>query len=201
MKNRLILASQSPRRYDLLSQVNLDVEVIPSKANEDFIEDETPEEHVLRLAETKAVKIATLYPDRWVLGADTVVTVDHLVLGKPENREESLNMLTQLSGREHRVLTGIFVCHLEKKKQDRLAVQTAVKVKPLTPLEMGWYVQTGEPFDKAGGYAVQGIGAFMIESVHGSYTNVVGLPLCESIQLLDRLGAVRMTELGIKVLD
>jgi septum formation protein len=201
MKNRLILASQSPRRYDLLSQVNLDVEVIPSKANEDFIEDETPEEHVLRLAEAKAVKIATLYPDRWVLGADTVVTVDHLVLGKPENREESLNMLTQLSGREHRVLTGIFVCHLEKKKQDRLAVQTAVKVKPLTPLEMGWYVQTGEPFDKAGGYAVQGIGAFMIESVHGSYTNVVGLPLCESIQLLDRLGAVRMTELGIKVLD
>jgi septum formation protein len=201
MKNRLILASQSPRRYDLLSQINLDVEVIPSKANEDFIEDETPEEHVLRLAEAKAVKIATLYPDRWVLGADTVVTVDHLVLGKPENREESLNMLTQLSGREHRVLTGIFVCHLEKKKQDRLAVQTAVKVKPLTPLEMGWYVQTGEPFDKAGGYAVQGIGAFMIESVHGSYTNVVGLPLCESIQLLDRLGAVRMTELGIKVLD
>ena len=201
MKNRLILASQSPRRYDLLTQVNLDLEVIPSEVNEEFTEGETPGEHVLRLAEAKAIKIGTLHPDRWVLGADTVVTIDHLVLGKPKDREEALGMLKQLSGKEHRVLTGLFVCHRKKGKQDRLLVQTAVRVKPLTLLEMEWYVRTGEPFDKAGGYGVQGVGAFMIESVHGSYTNVVGLPLCESIELLDRLGAARMTESGLQVLE
>jgi len=99
------------------------------------------------------------------------------------------------------VLTGFFVCHLEKTKSDKEAVQTAVKVKGLTPNEIDWYVQTGEPFDKAGGYAIQGMGAFMIESIRGSYTNVVGLPLCELIQMLSRLGAVTISEWGLRIAD
>jgi septum formation protein len=96
-------------------------------------------------------------------------------------------------------LTGFSVCHSEKGESDREAVQTLVRVKPLTSAEIAWYVQTGEPFDKAGGYAIQGIGSFMIESIQGSYTNVVGLPLCELIQMLNRLRAVTIADGGWQI--
>ena len=190
MGKRLILASRSPRRYELLKQVGLDFDVIPSRIEEDFIREESPQQHIIRLAEAKALDVGNQYPDRWVIAADTIVYIDRFVLGKPKNREEAMEMLRHLSGREHWVLTGFSVYHLEKGKRDREAVETAVKVKTLTPIEMEWYVETGEPFDKAGGYAIQGIGSFMIESIHGSYTNVVGLPMCELIQMLNRLGAI-----------
>jgi septum formation protein len=108
-------------------------------------------------------------------------------------------MIGHLSGREHWVLTGFSVCHLGKGKGDKEAVQTAVKMKTLTPAEIEWYVHTGEPFDKAGGYAIQGIGSFMIESIRGSYTNVVGLPLCELIEMLKRLGAIIISEFGMRI--
>jgi septum formation protein len=134
-----------------------------------------------------------------VTAADTIVYIDCFVLGKPKNREEAMEMLRHLSGREHWVLTGFSVYHLEKGKRDREAVETAVKVKTLTPIEMEWYVETGEPFDKAGGYAIQGIGSFMIESIHGSYTNVVGLPMCELIQMLNRLGAIKITHCKLQI--
>jgi len=190
MGNRLILASKSPRRYELLKQVGVDFEVIPSRIEEDYIKGESPRKHVLRLAEAKALDVGNQHPDCWVVAADTIVYVDHSILGKPKSREEARKMLRRLSGKEHRVLTGFSVHHLEKGKGDREAVQTSVKVKKLTQPEMDWYVKTGEPYDKAGGYAVQGIGSFMIESIKGSYTNVVGLPICELIQMLSRLGAV-----------
>jgi len=190
MKNQLILASKSPRRYELLKQMGLDFDAIPSGVKEDFVQGETPQDHVIRLAEAKALDVGGLYPDRWVIAADTIVYINGSILGKPKNREEALEMLRLLSGQEHWVLTGFSVRHLAKGKGDHGAVQTAVKVKTLSPVEMEWYIQTGEPFDKAGGYAIQGIGSFMIESIHGSYTNVVGLPLCELIQMLNRLGAM-----------
>jgi len=166
---------------------------------EDIVQKESPQEHVIRLAEAKARDVANGHPDRWVIAADTIVTINGTILGKPENREEALKMLHRLSGEEHWVLTGFSVCHLEKRKGDKEAVQTAVRMKNLTPAEMEWYVQTGEPFDKAGGYAIQGIGSFMIESIRGSYTNVVGLPLCELIQMLNRLGAIAITESGLRL--
>jgi len=190
MGNRLILASKSPRRYDLLKQAGLDFEVVPSRIEEDSVKDESPKRHVIRLAEAKALDVGSRYPDRWVVAADTIVYIDHLILGKPKNRGEAMEMLRRLSGREHWVMTGFSVHHLEKEMGDREAVKTAVKVKPLTPVEVDWYVQTGEPFDKAGGYAIQGAGSFMIESIRGSYTNVVGIPLCELIEMLSRLGAI-----------
>jgi septum formation protein len=96
-------------------------------------------------------------------------------------------------------MTGFSVHRREKEMGDREAVKTAVKVKTLTPNEVDWYVQTGEPFDKAGGYAIQGVGSFMIESIRGSYTNVVGLPICELIQMLSRLGAITISECGIRI--
>jgi septum formation protein len=190
MSSQLILASKSPRRYELLKQVGLDFEVVPSNVMEGFVQEISPEEHVIRLAEAKARDVAGGYPDSWVIAADTIVTIDGSILGKPRNREEAKEMLGQLSGREHHVLTGFSVYHFKKGKSDQEVVKTIVKVRGLTPAEREWYIRTGEPFDKAGGYAIQGIGSFMIESIRGSYTNVVGLPLCELIQMLQRLGAI-----------
>jgi len=199
MGSRLILASKSPRRYELLKQMGLDFEVIPSNVMEGFAQKVSPQEHVIRLAEAKARDVASEYPDSWVIAADTIVIINGSILGKPKNREDTMEMLHRLSGQEHWVLTGFSVCHLKKGKGDQEAVQTAVKMKTLTPAEMEWYVQTGEPYDKAGGYAIQGTGSFMIESIRGSYTNVVGLPLCELIQMLSRLGAITISECVMRV--
>ena len=199
MGYRLILASRSPRRYDLLKQVGLDFGVIPSEVLENFVRGESPEEHVIRLAESKALDVGTRYPDCWVIAADTIVYTDHSIFGKPKNRGEATEMLRRLSGQEHWVITGFSVRHMGKEMGDCGAVKTAVRVKTLTPVEMDWYVQTEEPFDKAGGYAIQGIGSFMIESIRGSYTNVVGLPLCELIQMLNRLRAITISECGIRI--
>ncbi len=190
MINQLILASKSPRRYELLTQVGLDFDVVPSGIEEDIVQGESPEQHVLRLAKAKGLDVGSQYPDRWVVAADTIVHINGSILGKPKNHGEALQMLSRLSGKEHWVMTGFSIHHLVKKKVDVEAVQTAVKMKTLTPVEMEWYVETGEPFDKAGGYAIQGIGSFMIEMIRGSYTNVVGLPLCELIEMLNRLGAI-----------
>ena len=199
MAGRLILASRSPRRCDLLKQVGLDFDVIPSGVEEDSIQGESPHEHVLRLAEAKAKDVGRRCPNCWVIAADTIVYINSSILGKPGNRDEAIEMLHCLSGKEHWVLTGFSVRHFEKGRADRQAVQTAVKVKTLTPAEIEWYIQTGEPFDKAGGYAIQGIGSFMIESIRGSYTNVVGLPLSELIQMLNCLGALTISEYGFQI--
>jgi len=194
MDSRLILASHSPRRQDLLKQVGLEFEVVPSGVVENFVQAESPRQHVIRLAEAKAREVASKHSNCWVVAADTVVYIDDSILGKPKDRKGAAEMLRRLSGREHLVLTGFSVLHLEGGKGEQDAVETVVRMKPLTSAEMDWYVKTGEPFDKAGGYAIQGIGSYMIQSIQGSYTNVVGLPLCELIQMLSRLGAIVMTE-------
>ena len=200
MANRLVLASRSPRRYELLKQMGLDFDVVPSCIEEGgLLPGEAPREHVLRLSEAKARDVGMYYPDAWVIGADTIVFVDGTVLGKPKHREEAMEMLRQLSGKEHSVLTGFSVNHIGRGKRDQEAVQTSVKVKPLTEDEVKWYIGTGEPFDKAGAYAIQGIGSFMIESICGSYTNVVGLPVCELIQMLSRLGALTISKSGLRI--
>ena len=200
MTSRLILASKSPRRSELLRQVGLEFEVVPSGVKEDFVKGESPQEHVVRLAQAKAKEVANAYPESWVIAADTIVCIGGSILGKPNNRQEALEMLRCLSGQEHWVLTGFSVCHLGKGRAGKEAVQTAVKMKDLTPAEMEWYVQTGESFDKAGGYAIQGTGSFMIESIRGSYTNVVGLPVCELIQMLNRMGAISIhPKMGIVI--
>jgi septum formation protein len=199
MKKRFVLASRSPRRSELLKQLGFDFDTVPSRVEENHIQNETPRDQVVRLAEAKALDVGSQHPDRWIIAADTVVCIDGSILGKPKNAEEAFDMLNRLSGQEHFVYSGFSVHHFEKEKGAHQAVQTAVKVKPLTPVEMKWYVNTGEPLDKAGGYAIQGIGSFMIESICGSYTNVVGLPLCELIQTLDRLGAITLSETGFQI--
>lgn len=172
-----------------MRQIGLEFDVVPSDVREDFIDGESPKDHVLRLAEVKAHRVAEIYPHRWVIGADTAVAIDGMILGKPQTEQEAHRMLLALSGKNHRVFTGVSVCHRGRGKGETIAVETVVRMKTLTREEITWYIGTGEPFDKAGGYAIQGKGAFMVQRIEGSYTNVVGLPLCELLEVLDRLEA------------
>jgi septum formation protein len=144
----------------------------------------------MTLAESKAEDISQKHPASWVIGADTVVLVDGIVLGKPSSKDDARDMLQKLSGRIHQVLTGYCICCQKTKRSFSGAVRTDVQFKKLSDAEIEWYIQTGEPFDKAGAYAIQGIGTFLVKSVNGSYTNVVGLPVCEVMEHLINEGAV-----------
>ena len=171
---------------------SIPLEIIPSRAKERFLHGESPAEHVRRVARAKAMGVAAQHPGRWVLAADTVVEVDGQMLGKPKDRREAEKMLRSLSRRVHRVLTGYCILRCPSVEKREGTVISRVKFKALTAAEIRWYINTGEPFDKAGGYAIQGKAAFMVLEVHGSYTNVVGLPLCEVVEALRELGAVNL---------
>jgi len=186
LKTKIILASQSPRRRYLLERAGLRFSVIPSEFDESSIPMSPPDDYVRSLATEKARDIAHRYPDNWVIGADTIVVVENRVLGKPASSAEARDMLLRLSGRTHYVLTGFCVCRLSGAKLFAETVRTEVLFKELTSAEIDWYIQTGEPFDKAGAYAIQGIGTFLVRRINGSYTNVVGLPVCEVIEILIR---------------
>ena len=186
----LILASSSPRRQEILSSAGIKFEVIPSEVDESFLPGESLEEQVVRLARMKALKAAEKYKDRWVLAADTIVVIDGKILGKPRSRREAEEMLQMLSDREHRVITGYCLMQASSRRSREGKVITRVRFKALSPEEIRWYLDTGEPFDKAGGYAIQGKAAFMVKEINGSYTNVVGLPLTEVVEALKELEAV-----------
>ena len=187
---QLILASASPRRQELLWSVGLKFKTIPAHVNEDYREGESPRKHVQRLAKDKALIIAKNNPHAWVLGADTIVVIDEIILGKPKSKSQARIMLERLSGREHKVFTGFTLAHTESKVSKTKVVQSAVQFKTISPEEIEWYISCDEPYDKAGGYSVQGKGAYFIKSIHGSYTNVIGLPLCEVLEELKSLGAI-----------
>jgi septum formation protein len=191
MIHKFILASASPRRKELLELVGLEFEVVPGDVDEDFHETETPRDHVMRLSREKALAVSAIYPDAWVLGADTIVLVNGEILGKPRTKDEAREMLRKLSGRSHRVLSGFTVLKKTGGAVFTDAVESMVVFKNLSADEIEWYVGTDEPYDKAGGYAAQGMGASLIREIRGSYTNVVGLPLCEVVGALRQMGAVR----------
>lgn len=170
----LVLASASPRRASLLRQVGVDFEVVPSLVPEEA-PDLPPEQRVEALALAKARRVAALYPRRLVLGADTLVEVDGRVLGKPAGEGEAAAMLRLLSGRGHRVHTGLALVRGERA--ETACQTTRVFFRSLAEEEISAYVQSGEPLDKAGGYGIQGLGALLVESIEGDYFNVVGLPL------------------------
>lgn len=187
----LILASGSPRRQELLTLAGISFEVLSSQAEESFLPGESSEAHVLRLARAKAMKVTEQHSRRWVLAADTIVEIDGQILGKPKDPREAEEMLRKLSDREHRVVTGYCLLrHNFLEIQEGVAV-TRVRFKELSDEEILWYIATGEPFDKAGGYAIQGRAAFMVKEINGSYTNVVGLPLCEVVEALQKLGMIK----------
>ena len=214
MAVQIILASASPRRKELLERLGFTVKVIPSSIDESRMEGESPENYVKRLARSKCLTVVnrlqtTLYPTsspetppqrttaiggrhsepRWVIGADTCVVLGDTIMGKPKDTSEAASMLTQLSGKRHRVISGFCIHDLKKDKEGVQAVSTEVLFKTLTAPEIEKYITVGESMDKAGSYAVQGVGAYLVDSVVGSYTNVVGLPLCQMVEMMEEMGA------------
>ena len=183
---RVVLASSSPRRRDLLNLVGIEHEVRPADIDETMRARETPRRHAERLAREKASAIATRDPNLITIGADTIVVINRKVLGKPADAAHAAAMLRQLSGREHTVVTAVAV---SRGKKLRSAVEEVrVKFRRLRDEEIDAYVATGEPMDKAGAYGIQGYGATIVECVNGDYFSVMGLPLARLVGLLRDVG-------------
>ena len=183
---RVILASQSPRRRELMNLVGIRHEVMPADIDETPFADESPAAHVDRLAREKASVIAKQHPDAIVVGSDTIVVIDGKILGKPSNEADAAATLRVLSGRTHRVFTGVAVAHGEKVVSD--VEDVAVTFRPLTDEEIHAYIATREPMDKAGSYGIQGYGATIVERIDGDYFAVMGLSLVRMVRLLERVG-------------
>ena len=181
----LILASSSPRRKELLQQVGLEFTVHSPDIDESVLENEQIEQYVQRLAKTKAQAVLTLKPQGTVIAADTSLVFADQIIGKPESKQHAFEIWALLSGQTHEVLTGVCVANAQQLLST--VVRTEVEFQILSPNDMEEYWATGEPIGKAGAYAIQGIAAKFVTRMNGSYSNVVGLPLHETIQLLDRL--------------
>ena len=179
---KLVLASQSPRRRELLKMLGLDFIVHPSVGEEVYIENVSPEETVMNIALGKAREVAALYPDDVVVGCDTLVWMDGEHMGKPKTADEARSMLRRLSGRIHHVYSGVAVIADGREQTDYEV--TAVEFRELSDEEIDDYVATGEPMDKAGAYGIQGPAAVFVPRVDGDYFNVVGLPLCRLWNML-----------------
>jgi septum formation protein len=185
---RFILASSSPRRRELLSSIGITFDVIPSNVPEKQAAGEAPEEYVARLSREKADAIARQHGERWVIAADTTVLLDDELLEKPLDAADAARMLATIAGRTHTVYTGVTLQNVSRGYRDTRVAETEVRMLPLSREEIEWYVATGEPLDKAGAYAAQGIGGIFVDSIHGSFTNVVGLPLALLFQMMRKAG-------------
>ncbi|MDQ2069960.1 Maf family protein [Natronospira bacteriovora] len=184
---RLILASQSPRRRELLEQIGLTFDVIPADINESVQAGELAVDFVARMAREKAEAVARQQPDALVLGSDTAVVVDEHILGKPADKADARRMLGLLSGREHAVLSAVAL--IVPGQAERVITQVSrVRFRSISETEMHAYWRSGEPKDKAGAYAIQGLGAVFVEHLSGSYSGVMGLPLFETARLLEEAG-------------
>ena len=180
----LILASASPRRRKMLEQLDINFEIRAADIDEHSLPDESPADFARRMAVTKAATVARRYPDSWVLGADTVVSLGNSILGKPATPGEALAMLTEMSGREHRVFSGYALCCRQEKVDESGVACSRVIFHKYDEETLRAYINTGEPMDKAGAYGIQGRGAFLVKTLHGSCTNVIGLPLDTVVRLL-----------------
>ncbi|WP_027186010.1 Maf family protein [Desulfovibrio inopinatus] len=181
----IVLASGSPRRRDFLTSVGLDFTIVPSSFEEPAPEpDESPEAYASRMATGKANDVAQAHPEACIIAADSVVAIDNNILGKPKDEHDAHRMLRLLSGKQHAVTTGCTLIAPQRKEISSFAITTKVWFTELSDAIIHAYIQTKEPMDKAGAYAIQGQGAFMVKKITGSYTNVVGLPLSKIINTL-----------------
>ncbi|ADU62439.1 MAG: Maf family protein [Pseudodesulfovibrio sp.] len=186
----IVLASGSPRRRELLADLGLDFEVAPSRAEEPApLPGELPTDYAARMAEMKTAEVAARFPDRIVLGADTIVVLGDRIMGKPSDAAQALAMLTALSGQTHQVITAFCLVLPGHDTVTRTAT-TDVDMRTSTETELRAYIATGEPTDKAGAYAIQGVGTFLVTAIRGSYTNVVGLPVARVLKTLLESGVV-----------
>ena len=200
MTPRLILASSSPRRLELLAAVGFDLDVIPSHVPEVHTPGESPQDYVLRLATEKGKEVGRRRPEAWVISADTVVVLGDRLLEKPADEAEACSMLRLIAGKTHVVYTGValqrFGAGGELLSGCQEVVRSSVTMIPLDDDDIRSYVATGEPMDKAGAYAVQGVGGMLIESIDGSYSNVVGLPLATLFRMLRQVGIDPLGAIG-----
>jgi septum formation protein len=185
---RILLASASPRRAELLTAIGVAFEVAPSHVPERPHPDEAPANYIMRLARAKVIEIARKRESGLVIGADTIVVLDGRLLHKPEDDADAERMLTLLSGKWHAVMTGVSLYDVSSRREVADYDKTLVKFAPLTREEIDWYVKTGEPHGKAGSYAIQGRASMFIDEIAGNYHNVVGLPLPLVYRLAKRLG-------------
>ena len=172
---KIILASKSPRRIELLNLIFENFSVEPAQGEEIIPKNSTPQETVISLAKAKAEEIAKKNPNDLVIGADTIVTIDGEILGKPKNKEHCIEMLKKLSGRKHSVLTGVAL--VKSGKIETFFEQTEVEFYTLSDEEIAWYSSLEEPYDKAGSYGIQGKGSLLVKGIVGDYYNVMGLPI------------------------
>ena len=182
----IILASQSPRRAELIARLELTFDVLPADIDESYREGETPPAHAERLAREKAMVVAKTHPHALVVGSDTIVVVDGHVLGKPRDRAHAVEMLRRLSGREHEVCTGVAVALGDRVESGLERVR--VRFRALDAGLCEAYVATGEPMDKAGAYGIQGFGSAIVEGIEGDYFAVMGLPVVRMLRLFERYG-------------
>lgn len=185
MKN-LILASSSPRRKELLENLHLSFMTVSSDTDESYPPQWAPDKIVTELSLRKARAVATEYPGSYVIGSDTVVAIDHTVLGKPQSREEAYSMLKSLSGKTHSVYTGVAIVSPENEMA--FFEKTNVVFWELSDQEINRYIETGEPFDKAGAYGIQGFGSLLVQRIEGDYFAVVGLPVARTVRELIKAG-------------
>ena len=181
----IVLASQSPRRAELLRQVGIAFRTCPADIDETPRQGELPGAYVERMAVAKASAVRQQYPGLPVLGSDTAVVVDDEILGKPRDRDDAVRMLLALSDRCHEVLTGVAV---DNGRVAYCLSRSEVRFRKIGAAEAGAYWDSGEPADKAGGYAIQGLGAAFVANINGSYSGIMGLPLFETLELLARIG-------------
>jgi septum formation protein len=182
----LILASKSPRRLGLLNSAGIYPKVMESRFNEPESDGQAPDDFAKMLAYFKALDVANTTTNYYVLGADTIVVYKNKILLKPKSDEEAKDMLTMLSGNTHEVITGFSLISPQAEKIITLSSKTKVSFRRLSFDEINWYINTNDPFDKAGGYGIQSKAASFASSINGSYTNVVGLPLSEVIELMEK---------------
>ena len=190
---KLILASRSPRRSELLRSLHVDFEVSPSKVEEITDPKLSPEQNAIHIARNKALWVSQHNPGCFVLGADTMVVLGEEIIGQPADAEDAFHILSKLKGKQHRVITGVIVVTPESEEYTTAVVST-VSLKPVSEKEIRDYIATGEPLDKAGAYAIQGEGSFLVESWEGSWSNIVGLPLEALTNLLEQAGYPIPTE-------
>ena len=183
----VILASKSPRRAELLERMGVSFVIRPADVDETVDPCLSPADAVMQISERKARALCTqAEPGQIVVACDTVVALDGKIFGKPTDRADAANMLQQLSGREHEVFSGLTVC--TREHCETICERTAVKFRSLATREIEAYLETGEPFDKAGAYGIQGVGALLITGIDGDYYNVMGLPVCRLLELLRKFG-------------
>jgi septum formation protein len=187
----LVLASGSPRRRDLIASLGVDFEVLPPEAEPEPATGESPADFAVRAALAKAREVAESRPEAVIVAADTVVVIENEILGKPDDADHAMLMLSRLAGNDHRVLTGCALLAPGGAEPVTFAVETSVTMAPQALETLMAYANCGEPLDKAGAYAIQGVGGFMVSSIRGSYSNVVGLPLAEVVEALTALRAIR----------